>query len=355
MKTPKNRISTDVSPYFSRHIPELNALLKLEPGELYLKTFFDFLAIHTSTLDTTFLETCKSSDGKSRPFGYGTVTFYESVTGERFQIYSEPENSNWNFKIQIVQVRKFNSLSQIVRLLEQVMGEIDESNHEIARVDIAFALSATQITAKVLLAITHMKWKADSALYNSGRRDYKRGVLTGFTSGGGTRVTHSHYEEGAKPDSMRDLRRIRELKCEIQVKKKALVGAGISSVFDLSKIPESFLSKNAYYNPLWIRRKDGTRVVLKKFEAFQLAVLAEGFNNARKQFNTHQNFGRDFRFIMRLRIGNGRTSLEGHMRKEFFKWLADWTMGVARPKRSKRRGWRNIKASHRWPNVIEGP
>jgi hypothetical protein len=314
---------------------------------LKIKCFFDYFSVLTNSIDEDFLKIhCKELQYKDKKHGYRNARrFYCSFAN--FIVFEDCINdSYWYYKIQLHQVRKFQTLSEIESALALIMGFIDDRNHILNRIDLGFAVHESVISPQLLHISSHLKWKNASSTYNNIRHDYKDGELTGVHSSG-SGVRQSYYTENGKPPKRQKPEYADELKMETQLRGKHLGAKAIYSIYDLYRLKSTnFLDRIAFYNILWIDKTKAKKLNIRKFKRFQEKALMTGFHNARRSFNGQGNYDRDYKkLFLPLCVGKKQTPLCDIFKKKFFKWFESWSKGVNRPLLSQK-SWATIRPVH---------
>ncbi|MBY0314001.1 MAG: hypothetical protein K2Q26_00660 [Bdellovibrionales bacterium] len=326
MRIPKNRCSTTISSMILRQIPNFEQFYK--SSFVDCGCFLDYFSVHTNSLDMAFLDNnCILVKNKVICNGYKKARLYQDAGGLRFIIGKDCHyDSPWAFKIQF-NPKMMTSFVEFESFLRSVMGHVDESNHCVARLDIAYLLKEDVVSPQLLHYTTHLKWKNGTSVYNNSRRDFKDGHMTGFSSDGSA-VRVSAYAESGKPTG--EAAKQGYLKLEIQVRKASLKSAGVKSIYDLNRIYKSgYLKRLQFYNPIWIDKK--YRKHVHKFKELQEYILTGGFHNARRLLNKNRNFDRDHRrYLSKLRFDHGRVVFGEALAKKYSDWLRYWLRDMKR-------------------------
>lgn len=322
-----NAFKTPISSVILRQKPKLKELYCQHKLEINCQ--FDKMSIFINQVDSKFLlQDCYSIGMFDCGETYSKGTRFITNEGFKFSLHEHCLNpySEYFYKV-VINPKKTDSIDEIFNVFDRITGKLTPTNHKLGRVDINYIIPEGKIDVDILKLTSLMKWKRKSSHFCSQRLDFNYGELTGIQSNG-SGVAIKIYSENEKKKALGHCDFPDYIKIEFQINARSIQRAGIRTIFDLIKIPQTnLLDRLRIFDIIYFDKR--TKKQLKKIEDFQIETLQYGFTQAKKRLNKKlkNNFHRNYiksGILRSLHINNGRTDLNEYFRRSFLDWLNNW-------------------------------
>lgn len=329
MKKNKKIHMTNVSPLIMRQIPQYTNLTNLK--RLNASVSIDYLSINVNTINKSFIQdiSYKKYITSNRVFKKIEVFEYQgkeySISSDKTFFKQSDEKNEFKFQIKL-NPSYFKEGQEVRKLLELISPDILTEDHQIARLDISFALSDQFFSPLLVSTMCHFKWKRTSTDF---RQNKKSGKVSGIQCPGGAMSTSIYLHDLVNRKSHFKKHHITEENMtifEVQLKHASLNKIGLHNVFELQNFDwKKVFNKFNFYDV--ISFKKNALGNLEKIEYFQDDVRTMGFQHARIQYNrmNNRNFMRDIgKSMLPLKINQGKVKLISCLRFRFQEYLIKW-------------------------------